>query len=862
MQSLYKRLGKAKAKGLVRTGCIQQKRYITRRHIVQQYGLDSVDHYYNPERHITPEKVYDDLDSMEQDLKAILSADIPLNTLREIGKRELKGRELTLWEQHVNKLERKLEWASLELARDLKSHIFPDVKQPLQFPDWVTAIEFLLNAAHYYQVEERSFYFRSKAFSSPLEKIEQRKLSVESLFEEFDENGDPTSIMDHPRFSLGDSAKDLVESGREERREHSVRLAPLWLRLRDQNTVPCLTEKYSSNIQYLLKKIPELRIIVKDFSNLITGVSEGYKNIDEMIDAISHYSQDGHFNSIEGINISFLYHMIQVHNKLAKSRNEMLVEEHKKIMKYFCLLPKQGIRYRHVRSLFANVRKSTFSMTEKEGILNSLKVLLENHQDLRKDVIYHINEIVRIIRSGRLGDDTLTIIDGSIDTYDLPETPDYWRRHSDRTALTWEILTKYEKINDKYAEERVDYLTTPRILLHFDEIAASGDIQLMKEQLEKAGLLEIQGVSNTVGEMMYVKQKVEEAKKSELESQKKKRGLESREINGERILAYRTKKGDVYAANVTLYEQKKQLKKTIYKQDVEHEVSKNKDLDMDTVLSQFGITEEEMDIETSKNFRNESNEEAAKFAIDELTKSGFLTDTFLDKFNVKTNATPKDLEDEIASKTDPFPPLGENWEIRFPNEAGCHHWFDYLMEIESKPEFCRLTIEMSPGTYTHKDVVDVTVERLLIIDFDKSTVTLSEKTVKQEPIEKNYEAYAETNIKSMNILYDHKAKKASPLSGDNQMTQLNRLDMAMSMDSNSLDIIMDEIPEFRQRSFKIPTNLVLSLKKVLWPNNQDYRVLHTELPTGNEFLNTSESHLNLAQRKRELATRVFQLFGQ
>lgn len=880
MNSLFTSIGKLKPRGLLKPRTSVQRRFITRQHMVEHYGHDSYEYNFDTDRFAYPEKAYNNRSSMEQDLKDILMADIPLNTLREIGQRELKGKELEIWENNIKKLERKLEWSALAIAKDLQSDILPDVSHPLQFPDWVTAVEFLLNASAYHQIEKDAFYLRSKDFESPSGTISSNNALIEQLFEENDTDvAHPTSIFEHPRFTLGKAGMDLTQVAEVEEEVELIDFSHHWHEIRGHNLAPFLTEKYTSHIQFLLKKVPELRLIIKDFTHLITGVSEGYKDIDEMIDAISHYNLDGHFDNIKGVNISFIYHLVQLHRKLESHGNEQQLTEHKNIMKCFGLLPKAGPKFRHVRKLFSDIRKDTFSLAEKESIRQSFKTLLGNPDALKKEHIYHLNELARIIRSGELGDDTLTILDGSIESQNLPATPEYWKRHSDRTALTWEILTKKEKKNDDYVENKVEYLITPRIILYFDELAASGDFVLMRNQLEKSGMLNHPVIYDVIEDMLELKKIENERSQVKKEMETIKSGLEYNEINGDRIYSYRTKKGDVYAANFSLLEEKIKLRKTIHKQDVLSNATNAVDTTTEDVLSHFGLTKEHTEEVNTRNLLFEQdNDDAMEHNRDHYLKNlgdkegihnlAYPMDKSIKDVKVflPTSSIPteKEIEEEMKAHTDPLPPLGDGWKIKYPNETGLHHWRDFVEQIEEHPDKCKLAIEIKKDSMVYKSVL-LKFTRLLIIDFDKGVLILSEK--QDRSVSEKATSVIENLSEDSTLLEMDKAigsarlKNLRAVSTDEEY--LHRLELASTETTlPHIDDDVIDIPEHRQKVIKIPHNLLVSLKKVLWPHNQDFlsmRKSNDELEK--KFWNTSQSHMILEAEKQKLAQHIFNLLS-
>lgn len=96
-------------------------------------------------------------ETLARDARAVLRGSMPLATLRSIGEKQLSGASLRVWQRKIGDIENSITKGSLEVARDLRSQILPDLDEVTDFPDWITALESLLRAAVYFQNEEQNY---------------------------------------------------------------------------------------------------------------------------------------------------------------------------------------------------------------------------------------------------------------------------------------------------------------------------------------------------------------------------------------------------------------------------------------------------------------------------------------------------------------------------------------------------------------------------------------------------------------------------------------------------------------------------------------------------------------------------------
>lgn len=813
------------------------RRYVSRNHLVETQGIDT---YVNLEKGLVSFK-YDrkepleDFASIENDLKKIIFSQVPLATLRSVGEKELKGRELALWNEEINKLERRLESFASEIAQDIRTDILPDTNMSLRFPDWPTAVNFLINSCVYYQSQERTYYLRSKLFKDKNQLNQSGKEKDESFDEVdkkiVDEEMDRGFAYIRPNVVPELAPEERKLSLKEITKAELMKFADSWFILRGSHNIKFLLNSYATKVEAVLKKNPELRNIMMNYIKYVAGVAPPLKNIDEMIDAIKHYSGDGYFKTIKGEVIIFIYHFINIYNQFRDKGYKEFLGEIVNLMKLFGLYPEKDVKYRYIRRLVAEKPKTTFSLEEKERIRNHFKNLLSQSDKMTTEMIFHLKELIRIVKNGKLGHDTLTIIDDTLNTDSLKETSDDWRMNCERTALAWDIITKNENTKvDDYVENRADYLITMRLLVHFDEAASAGDFPKLRKQLQRAGLYENEHLKDIVERMNELAERQIEILRLK-HMQKKKATYDTIDVEGQRQFIYESPTHGIYSANLSLFEESYRLSRAIQA----HHLPKTEELlpnyDIEDIMEYYGLSEQSK----SKEVKPES----------------IFSDKFLSYISPKVTIDESDIINEIESyNIDPLPVLGINWKIAKPNDLGLYHWSDFTSKTGLEHDVTKpFVIRILDDEYQYKNI-SFLVERSLMINFQEGYVVLTE--VQKE--------------RKLSNQYKKKLKKV--LSGDEETDDSSKSDLS-SQGVNIEDPLeqVEHIPLKRQRMFKIPHNFLVSLKKVLWPLNQD-RIREDELALLNENNIKISKKINAKlqneienEGKRKLAKQIMDLLN-
>jgi hypothetical protein len=97
---------------------------------------------------------------LDQDIKTLLEARIPIQQLRELGKTKLSGRALMQWQHHVTALENKMNTYAKELFMDLSMYQLED-SQVRNFLSWPMATREMFRLAR--QVHEKEERYRREA---------------------------------------------------------------------------------------------------------------------------------------------------------------------------------------------------------------------------------------------------------------------------------------------------------------------------------------------------------------------------------------------------------------------------------------------------------------------------------------------------------------------------------------------------------------------------------------------------------------------------------------------------------------------------------------------------------------------------
>lgn len=95
--------------------------------------------------------------ALAEDARLFLRGQVPVSTLKAVGEKQLSGGALRIWQRKVGDLENDMVKMGLEVAKDMKSQVLPDLEEEMEFPDWITAYEVLMRAAVYFQHEENNY---------------------------------------------------------------------------------------------------------------------------------------------------------------------------------------------------------------------------------------------------------------------------------------------------------------------------------------------------------------------------------------------------------------------------------------------------------------------------------------------------------------------------------------------------------------------------------------------------------------------------------------------------------------------------------------------------------------------------------
>ena len=148
---------------------VLQRSYVTRERQILSDGFDAppmIPYRNGPSSESVMTSVYDvkkEREQLVEDVKLVLKGEVPMNTLRTIGERQLSGASLRMWQRKVGDLEHRMRITSEDVAKDLKRPLLPDLETPVEFPDWITAIESVFRAAVYFQHEENAAHIPKTA---------------------------------------------------------------------------------------------------------------------------------------------------------------------------------------------------------------------------------------------------------------------------------------------------------------------------------------------------------------------------------------------------------------------------------------------------------------------------------------------------------------------------------------------------------------------------------------------------------------------------------------------------------------------------------------------------------------------------
>lgn len=151
----------ASASSLASVSSSTIRNYVTRERMIMREGFDAPANLMTLDRTVKTTVYGKDARkeraAIAADVTSILKAQVPMNTLRSIGEKQLSGASLKIWNRKVKDLEETVSKLGLEVARDLKHQTLPDIAPGTEFPDWLTAFESLMRSAVYFQQEEKFF---------------------------------------------------------------------------------------------------------------------------------------------------------------------------------------------------------------------------------------------------------------------------------------------------------------------------------------------------------------------------------------------------------------------------------------------------------------------------------------------------------------------------------------------------------------------------------------------------------------------------------------------------------------------------------------------------------------------------------
>jgi len=204
---------------------------------------------------------------------------------------------------------------------------------------------------------------------------------------------------------------------------------------------------------------------------------------------------------------------------------------------------------------------------------------------------------------------------------------------------------------------------------------------------------------------------------------------------------------------------------------------------------------------------------------------------------------------ELDGKVDPLPPLGEDWNLTDPNDPALYHWTHFSRYQENA-----MVLQIDPASFTHDGIL-FEVERVVCILPDRAKLFLSEYVLNKFDVTPETGGTTESMTKTEQLLspqqemarlldaYDQQYGHQTPfgLTADSATPEevniipqghqpiLDMIDEykrgnlhALASDADvNLELNKPSYPFLRQRVFTIPTNLLLSLKRVKWPAPQN-----------------------------------------